>query len=77
MLTRGKQGKAKYNAWKNEVDDGVDAAAAQKKYIETVEKCKTEYGFDATRKTQADGKAIDSKKLSRFDELVKELGKTN
>lgn len=52
MLTRGfphthTQGKAKYNAWKKEVDAGTTPEAAQKKYVELVEKLKNELGYNA------------------------------
>ena len=47
----------------------MTAAQAQQKYIDLVEECKKKYGYDASRKTQADGKAITAEKLKRFEEL--------
>ncbi len=41
------QGKSKYNAWKKEVDAGTKPEAAQKKYVEFVEKLKNEHGYTA------------------------------
>lgn len=40
-------GKAKYNAWKKVVDEGVTPEDAQKRYVELVESLKTKYGFEA------------------------------
>ncbi|KAI5366526.1 Putative acyl-CoA-binding protein, ACBP [Septoria linicola] len=40
------KGKAKYNAWKKEADAGTKPEAAQKKYVELVEKLKNELGFE-------------------------------
>ncbi|KAF2145250.1 uncharacterized protein K452DRAFT_316331 [Aplosporella prunicola CBS 121167] len=41
------KGKAKYNAWKKEVDAGVSASDAEKRYIELVETLKGKYGVKA------------------------------
>lgn len=41
------QGKYKYNAWKKVVDDKTTAEAAQKEYVDLVEKLKVDYGFQA------------------------------
>lgn len=41
------QGKAKYNAWKKEVDAGTTADGAQQRYIALVDKLKSELGFSA------------------------------
>ncbi|RMD41672.1 hypothetical protein DV735_g3442, partial [Chaetothyriales sp. CBS 134920] len=38
------KGKAKYNAWKKEVDSGITAEQAEKRYIELVETLKSKYG---------------------------------
>lgn len=40
------QGKAKKNAWKKLVDDGVKPEDAQKKYVELVNSLKGKYGFE-------------------------------
>ena len=39
------QGKYKYNAWKKAVDEGTKPEAAQKQYVEMIEKLKGQYGF--------------------------------
>ncbi|RMZ92530.1 hypothetical protein DV736_g236, partial [Chaetothyriales sp. CBS 134916] len=40
------KGKAKYNAWKKEVESGVTAEQAEKRYIEAVEALKAKYGVE-------------------------------
>ncbi|CAK1363117.1 Acyl-CoA-binding protein 1 [Cercospora beticola] len=40
-------GKAKYNAWKAEVEAGTQPEEAQKKYVEFVEELKSKLGFNA------------------------------
>ena len=41
------QEKAKWNAWKKEVDAGTTPEAAQKKYVEKVEELKNTLGYNA------------------------------
>lgn len=41
------QGKAKYNAWKAEVEAGTTPEEAQKKYVDFVEELKSKLGFNA------------------------------
>lgn len=53
--SRANQGKAKYKAWQKEVDAGTSASAAETRYIELVEKLKTQYGYDANKKPEAVG----------------------
>jgi len=43
------KGKAKHKAWQKEVDAGTSASNAEKKYIDLVEKLKSQYGFDASK----------------------------
>ena len=43
------QGKAKKRAWQAVVDKGTTPSAAQKDYVELVEKLKSSYGYDATK----------------------------
>lgn len=69
------QAKAKYNEWKKDIDAKITPEEAEKKYIQRVEDFKEKYGFDPKRTTLADGKPIDKKKLERFDELAKQLGR--
>ncbi|RMZ80143.1 hypothetical protein DV737_g3067, partial [Chaetothyriales sp. CBS 132003] len=42
------RGKAKYNAWKKEVDAGVTADQAEKRYIEAIEALQAKYGVQET-----------------------------
>ncbi|RYO86828.1 hypothetical protein DL764_008941 [Monosporascus ibericus] len=49
------KGKAKYNAWKKEVDQGVTPEQAQEKYIAKVEEMKTKYGYDENKVPEAVG----------------------
>lgn len=49
---------------------------AEEKYIKLAETCKEEYGFDPKATKSANGAAITAEDLKRFDELVKETGKT-
>ncbi|RYP68401.1 hypothetical protein DL771_006665 [Monosporascus sp. 5C6A] len=48
-------GKAKYNAWKKVVDEGVTPELAQEKYIAKVEEMKTKYGYDENKEPEAVG----------------------
>ena len=41
-----RQGKAKYNAWKQVEEDGVSAKDAQEKYVKKVNSLKEKYGFN-------------------------------
>ena len=50
-----KQGKAKYNAWKKLVEEGVTAEQAQERYVAKVEELKGKYGFDANKAPEAVG----------------------
>lgn len=55
-LTRiNEQGKAKYNAWKKEVDAGTTPDAAQEKYVALVESLKASLGYDADKEPEAVG----------------------
>ena len=49
------QGKAKYNAWKGRVDEGLSAEDAQSKYVALVESLKEKYGYDASKEPEAVG----------------------
>jgi len=49
------QGKAKHKAWQKEVDAGVSAEDAEKRYIDLVEKLKGQYGFDPSKVPEAVG----------------------
>lgn len=43
------QGKAKYNAWKKAVEDGITPEQAQEKYVALVEELKKKYGYDENK----------------------------
>ncbi|KKA31127.1 hypothetical protein TD95_000599 [Thielaviopsis punctulata] len=43
------KGKAKYNAWKAVVEEGVSAAEAQARYVAKIEQMKATYGFDENK----------------------------
>jgi hypothetical protein len=49
------QGKAKYNAWKKVVEEGISAEQAQEKYVAKIEEMKTKYGYDANKEPEAVG----------------------
>ncbi|RYO77489.1 hypothetical protein DL766_008960 [Monosporascus sp. MC13-8B] len=49
------KGKAKYNAWKKVVDEGVTQEQAQEKYIAKVEEMKTQYGYDEKKEPETVG----------------------
>lgn len=49
------KGKAKKNAWKKIVDEGVTPEEAQTKYVALIEKLKEEYGFDASKEPETVG----------------------
>ncbi|GAB1316678.1 hypothetical protein MFIFM68171_06888 [Madurella fahalii] len=49
------KGKAKYNAWKKVVDDGITAEQAQEKYVAKIEEMKTKYGYDANKEPEPVG----------------------
>ena len=49
------KGKAKYNAWKAAVDDGLTAEEAQEKYVAKIEEMKATYGYDADKQPEAVG----------------------
>ncbi|RYP82038.1 hypothetical protein DL770_005721 [Monosporascus sp. CRB-9-2] len=49
------KGKAKYNAWRKVVDEGVKPEQAQEKYIAKVEEMKTKYGYDENKEPEAVG----------------------
>ncbi|KAK4041943.1 putative fatty acid binding protein [Parachaetomium inaequale] len=49
------KGKAKYNAWKALVDDGLTPEEAQAKYAAKVEELKTKYGYDESKVPEAVG----------------------
>lgn len=49
------QGKAKYNAWKKVVDEGVTPDAAQEQYVKLVEELKEKYGYDENKEPEAVG----------------------
>ncbi|KAK4142416.1 acyl-CoA-binding protein [Dichotomopilus funicola] len=49
------KGKAKYNAWKAEVDEGTTPEQAQEKYVAKVEELKEKYGYDAAKEPEAVG----------------------
>ncbi len=46
ILHVSQQGKAKYAAWKKEVDAGTQPEDAQKKYVELVEQLKSKLGYE-------------------------------
>ena len=50
------QGKYKYRAWKEVVDEGISAETAQERYVALVEELKAELGYDATKEPEAVGK---------------------
>lgn len=54
-LASGLQGKAKYKAWEKEVQAGLSASDAEKRYIELVESLKGKYGFDPSKAPEAVG----------------------
>lgn len=54
-LTNSLQNKAKYNAWKKLVEDGVTPEQAETKYIALIEELKTKYGFDASKAPETVG----------------------
>ncbi|KAL2148510.1 hypothetical protein VTH82DRAFT_2064 [Thermothelomyces myriococcoides] len=43
------KGKAKYNAWKKAVEDGITPEQAQEKYVALVEELKKKYGYDENK----------------------------
>ncbi|KAK5660495.1 hypothetical protein OQA88_13043 [Cercophora sp. LCS_1] len=47
--------KAKYNAWKANVEDGLSAEAAQEQYVAKIEEMKTKYGYDENKEPEAVG----------------------
>ncbi|KAL2121509.1 hypothetical protein VTJ04DRAFT_5536 [Mycothermus thermophilus] len=49
------KGKAKYNAWKKAVDDGITPEQAQEKYVAKIEEMKEKYGYDANKEPEAVG----------------------
>ncbi|EGS21965.1 putative fatty acid binding protein [Thermochaetoides thermophila DSM 1495] len=49
------KGKAKYNAWKKLVDDGLTPEEAQEKYVAKVEEMKAKYGYDENKEPEAVG----------------------
>ncbi|KAK3997405.1 acyl CoA binding protein-domain-containing protein [Cladorrhinum sp. PSN332] len=49
------KGKAKYNAWKRIVEDGLSAEEAQTKYVAKVEELKNTLGYDANKEPEAVG----------------------
>jgi len=49
------KGKAKQKAWQKEVDSKVTSPNAERRYIELVNKLKTQYGFDPSKKPEAVG----------------------
>ncbi|KAK4109561.1 putative fatty acid binding protein [Canariomyces notabilis] len=49
------KGKAKYNAWKKVVEEGISAEQAQEKYVAKIEEMKTKYGYDANKEPEAVG----------------------
>ncbi|KAL1841985.1 hypothetical protein VTJ49DRAFT_6228 [Mycothermus thermophilus] len=49
------QGKAKYNAWKKAVDDGLTAEQAQEKYVAKIEELKGIHGYDPNKEPEAVG----------------------
>ncbi|RTE73984.1 hypothetical protein BHE90_011577 [Fusarium euwallaceae] len=49
------KGKAKYNAWKKVVDEGVTPEAAQEQYVKLVEELKEKYGYDENKVPEAVG----------------------
>ncbi|KAF4977586.1 hypothetical protein FZEAL_5900 [Fusarium zealandicum] len=48
-------GKAKFNAWKDVVEDGITPETAQERYVALVEKLKEKYGYDANKEPEAVG----------------------
>lgn len=54
-MAKKPQGKAKYKAWQKEVDAGTSASSAETRYVALVEKLKTQYGYDASKKPEAVG----------------------
>ncbi|KAL2266965.1 hypothetical protein VTJ83DRAFT_4242 [Remersonia thermophila] len=49
------KGKAKYNAWKKVVEDGITAEQAQEKYVAKIAEMKDKYGYDANKEPEAVG----------------------
>jgi diazepam-binding inhibitor (GABA receptor modulating acyl-CoA-binding protein) len=49
------QGKAKYNAWKAAVEDGITPEQAQEKYVAKIEEMKGKYGYDESKEPEAVG----------------------
>ncbi|KXX76335.1 Acyl-CoA-binding protein [Madurella mycetomatis] len=49
------KGKAKYNAWKKVVEDGITPEQAQEKYVAKIEEMKTKYGYDADKEPEPVG----------------------
>jgi len=49
------QGKAKRNAWKKVVDEGISAEESQERYVALVEKLKVTYAFDPSKEPEAVG----------------------
>ncbi|KAK1767963.1 acyl CoA binding protein [Phialemonium atrogriseum] len=47
--------KAKKNAWKAIVDEGISAEEAQERYVELVEALKEEHGYDENKQPEAVG----------------------
>ncbi|AEO70825.1 72c30f52-7cb3-48a0-b420-9bb99a26acbf [Thermothielavioides terrestris] len=54
-LTHEPQAKAKYNAWRAKVDDGISVEEAQEKYVAKIEEMKTKYGYDENKEPEAVG----------------------
>ncbi|KAL2691777.1 hypothetical protein Neosp_002168 [[Neocosmospora] mangrovei] len=54
-LTHFLQGKAKYNAWKKVVEEGVTPDNAQEQYVKLVEELKEKYGYDENKVPEAVG----------------------
>jgi len=51
------KGKAKHKAWQKEIDSGLSASDAEKRYIDLVNKLKQSYGFDPSKAPEAVGGA--------------------
>ncbi|KAK4237098.1 putative fatty acid binding protein [Achaetomium macrosporum] len=49
------KGKAKYNAWKAAVEDGITPEQAQEKYVAKIEEMKAKYGYDENKQPEAVG----------------------
>jgi len=49
------KGKAKRNAWRKVVDEGISAEEAQERYVALVEKLKVTYAFDPNKEPEAVG----------------------